>query len=63
MEERKKDRAAYAAYAKASACLEAGGQLLKEAGRLGREALCLCAGGELREEIEELLKKLRDFGV
>ena len=58
MEEREKDRAAYAIYAKAVACLEAGGQLLEEARRLGAEARSLCGEGELRGEIEALLKQL-----
>ena len=60
MEEREKDRAAYAAYARAVACLEAGGQLLEEARRLGSEALSLCGKGELREEIQALLMRLGD---
>ena len=58
MEEREKDRAAFTTYARAVACQEAGGQLLAEARRLGAEALTLCGEGELRGEIEALLKKL-----
>ncbi len=60
MREEDKSRAAYAAYARAAACLEAGGELLDEAARLGQEALRLCRDGELEEEIQGLLDRLSD---
>ena len=58
MREQDKSRAAYAAYARAAACLEAGGELLDEAARLGQEALRLCRDEALEEEIQQLLERL-----
>ena len=53
-------RAVYAEYAKATACVELGGDMLPEALRLGREALRLSEGIEKpTQEDRQLRRELR----